>query len=80
MKSKATIRELSFLCNGEVNTPYNNKGIVRKLCFSWGHPKLYNEDYRTSGISSRVEAGSNTSNVAQRVVGGDEKRTQCLGV
>jgi hypothetical protein len=27
-----------------------------------------------------VEAGSNTSTVAQRVVEGDEKRTQCLGV
>jgi hypothetical protein len=30
--------------------------------------------------SSRVEAGSNTSTVAQRVVEGDEKGTQCLGV
>jgi hypothetical protein len=28
---------------------------------------------------SRVEAGSNTSTVALRVVGGDEKRAQCLG-
>jgi hypothetical protein len=27
-----------------------------------------------------VEAGSNTSTVALRVVGGDEKETQCLGV
>jgi hypothetical protein len=27
-----------------------------------------------------VEAGSNTSTVALRVVGGDEKGTQCLGV
>jgi hypothetical protein len=27
----------------------------------------------------RVEAGSNTSTVALRVVGEDEKRTQCLG-
>jgi hypothetical protein len=27
-----------------------------------------------------VEAGSNTSTVALRVVGGDEKKTQCLGV
>jgi hypothetical protein len=26
-----------------------------------------------------VEAGSNTSTVALRVVGGDEKGTQCLG-
>jgi hypothetical protein len=35
---------------------------------------LYNDD------TSRVEAGSNTSTVALRVVGGDEKGTQCLGV
>jgi hypothetical protein len=27
-----------------------------------------------------VEAGSNTSTVVLRVVGGDEKGTQCLGV
>jgi hypothetical protein len=27
-----------------------------------------------------VEAGSNTSTVALRVVGGDEKGTQCLGI
>jgi hypothetical protein len=27
-----------------------------------------------------VETGSNTSTVALRVVGGDEKGTQCLGV
>jgi hypothetical protein len=30
--------------------------------------------------SSRVEAGSNTSTVALRVVGGSEKGTQCLEV
>jgi hypothetical protein len=30
--------------------------------------------------SPRVEAGSNTSTVALRVVGGDGKVTQCLGV
>jgi hypothetical protein len=29
---------------------------------------------------TRVEAGSNTSTVAMRVVWGDEKWTQCLGV
>jgi hypothetical protein len=28
----------------------------------------------------RVEAGSNTFTIALRVVGGDEKETQCLGV
>jgi hypothetical protein len=30
------------------------------------------------GYTSSVEAGSNTSAVAMRVVGGDEKGTQCL--
>jgi hypothetical protein len=29
---------------------------------------------------ARVEAGSNTSTVVLRVLGGDEKGTQCLGV
>jgi hypothetical protein len=33
-----------------------------------------------SGTESRVEAGSNTSTIALRVVGGDEKGTRCLGV
>jgi hypothetical protein len=36
-----------------------------------------NPDYITSKF--RVEAGLNTSTVALRVVGGDEKGTQCLG-
>jgi hypothetical protein len=37
---------------------------------------------RTRGrvTSIRVEAGSNTSTIALRIVGGDEKWTQCLGV
>jgi hypothetical protein len=33
-----------------------------------------------SDFKSCVEVGSNTSAVALRVVGGDEKGTQCLGV
>jgi hypothetical protein len=46
-----------------------------------GPPRRYVA--RTPGGLSelpRVEACSNTSTVAQRVVGGDEKGTQCLGV
>jgi hypothetical protein len=35
---------------------------------------------RERGLGARVEAGSNTSTVALRVVEGDEKGTQCLGV
>jgi hypothetical protein len=30
-------------------------------------------------VAFRVEAGSNTSSIALRVVGGDENGTQCLG-
>jgi hypothetical protein len=46
-------------------------------------PRLYNDETLTlirREAVSRVEAGSNTSTVALRVVGGDEKGTQCLGV
>jgi hypothetical protein len=43
-------------------------------------PRIYNGGLFVAVISSRVEAGSNTSTVALRVVGDDEKRTQCLGV
>jgi hypothetical protein len=35
---------------------------------------------RNLASQSRAEAGSNTSTVALRVVGGDERGTQCLGV
>jgi hypothetical protein len=35
---------------------------------------------KNSAIISSVEAGSNTSTVALRVVGGDEKGTQCLEI
>jgi hypothetical protein len=38
----------------------------------------YLDDNRRYRNHSRVEAGSNTSTVALRVVGGDEKRTYCL--
>jgi hypothetical protein len=37
----------------------------------WSDPRLYNES--PTIIDSRVEAGSNTSTVPLRVVGGDEK-------
>jgi hypothetical protein len=40
----------------------------------------YKEEFSRESEESRVEAGSNTSTVAQRVVGGDEKGTQCLEV
>jgi hypothetical protein len=40
----------------------------------------YLEDNSGDQFSTCVEAGSNTSTVALRVVGGDEKGTQCVGV
>jgi hypothetical protein len=38
----------------------------------------YQEEVQS--LKSHVEAGSNTSTVALRDVGGDEKGTQCLGI
>jgi hypothetical protein len=42
----------------------------------WPVPRSYLED---NWGDSFMEAGSNTSTVALRIVGGDEKETQCLG-
>jgi hypothetical protein len=44
------------------------------------HVTVYNQTGCGTITLSRVEAGSNTSTVALRVVGGDENGTQCLGV
>jgi hypothetical protein len=43
-------------------------------------PGLHNEGSCSAVLSSHVEAGSNISTVVLRVVGGDEKGTQCLGL
>jgi hypothetical protein len=49
--------------------------------FLCGPPQNYTPGTETEKQSVPVmEAGSNTSIVAQRVFGGDEKRTQCLRV
>jgi hypothetical protein len=42
------------------------------MCSVW---RLYNEVYRITRAVPRVEAGSNTSTVTLRVVGGDEKES-----
>jgi hypothetical protein len=42
-------------------------------------PRVYKWDSWSYRMSPRTEAGSNTSTVALRAVGGDETRTQCLG-
>jgi hypothetical protein len=43
-------------------------------------PRCYEQDSLKQRVDARVEAGSNTSTVALRIVGGDEKGTQCPGV
>jgi hypothetical protein len=44
-------------------------------------PRLYNENQRISQlVVARVEADYNTSTLSPRVVEGEEKVTQCLGV
>jgi hypothetical protein len=44
----------------------------------WSDPRLYNRKPRPARDSACVETESNTSTVALRVVGGEEKGTQCL--
>jgi hypothetical protein len=41
----------------------------------WCMPRLYDEVTRITVSCTRVEAGSNTSTVTLRVVGGDEKKS-----
>jgi hypothetical protein len=43
-------------------------------------PSSYKEKSWGNRVQERVEAGWNTSTVALRVVGGDEKGIRCLGV
>jgi hypothetical protein len=43
-------------------------------------PRLPKESIVRRELVSRMEAGSNTYTVRLLVVGGDEKRTQCLWV
>jgi hypothetical protein len=54
--------------------PCRDVSWTSQLSVSWG------ERERMRDGLSHVEAGSNTSTVALRVVGGDEKWTRCLRV
>jgi hypothetical protein len=69
------------LLSGTVNTFLQHEKERGKQCFlcnpCWGYITGTN---RTEAYKSLVEAGSNTSTVALRVVGGNEKGTQCLEV
>jgi hypothetical protein len=49
------------------------------LCFAFGPPRIYASRLRRLALQG-VEAGSNTTTVALRVVKGDEKGSQCLGI
>jgi hypothetical protein len=52
----------------------------RGMAFSaWSVPRHYKQDHLAVVVSC-VEAGLNTSTIALRVIGGDEKGAQCLGV
>jgi hypothetical protein len=44
----------------------------------WSVPKCYMQGTKLVDSSTRVEAGSNTSTVTLRVVGGDEKEVSNL--
>jgi hypothetical protein len=48
-----------------------------KSCFQLGPQQAGTEVH---GYMPLLEAGSNTSTIALRVVRGDEKETQCLGI
>jgi hypothetical protein len=43
-------------------------------------PRCYEQDQLAVADRHRVETDSNTCTVALQVIGGDEKRTQCLEV
>jgi hypothetical protein len=83
----AIIEEQFFLCDPRRDRCYamalqthlyNNRGAV---FFEWSVPRSNIEDNsRYVSVASRVEAGPTTSTVVLRVVGGDEKGTQCLGL
>jgi hypothetical protein len=50
------------------------------LCAVHAGDTRINEYYCSGQLAARVKAGSSTSTVALRVVGGDEKGAQCLGI
>jgi hypothetical protein len=61
--------------------PSETMEVLLEAVFSAGFaPRLYHWTDRVQLSQPRVKASSNTSTVALRVVGGNEKRTQCLGV
>jgi hypothetical protein len=73
-------KQRPFLGNGSVNTfrgneyPRNNRvNVGNRVFYMRSMPRCYNRDSWRRLRCTRVEAGSNTSTVTLRVVGGDEK-------
>jgi hypothetical protein len=66
---------MDWLGSAHVGTPTHRHATIDDLCFLWVvRAGEYKSDRSSAGVrSSRVEAGSNTSTVTLRVVGGDEK-------
>jgi hypothetical protein len=71
-----------FLGNGSVNMFAPQRIGTQKWSYFWKRCFLLGSCEvvirKRIGASQLVEAGSNNSTVALRVVGGDEKGTQCL--
>jgi hypothetical protein len=57
-----------------------NVSTVEVVFSAWSLRRLYNDIYRHNNFQSRVEAGSNTSTVTLRVVGGDDVVTSPKGL
>jgi hypothetical protein len=70
------MEQLSKHFSAETNTNNNRRAVFSVQSV----PSVYKEDKEYRLSQSRVESGSKTSTVALRVVGGDEKGTQCLWV
>jgi ribosomal protein S14 len=83
MKYAVEMKRKQLLVNGAVNTSLQRRISMqqqRTRCFLCGLRQKYMRTVAITQIVARVEAGSNTSTVTLRVVRGDEKGTQCLGV
>jgi hypothetical protein len=53
--------------------------LLEAVFYMWSVPKLHKDSIWCCELKDRMDSGSNTSTVALRVVGDDEKGTQCLG-
>jgi hypothetical protein len=72
--AKQRLRKQVYFHSNERDS--NNEETISTLSV----PRCYNQNQTASDHYPRVEAGSNTFTVALRVIGGDEKETQCLGL